>query len=416
MRKKYVIAILILAAAAGLAAQTPETKPSTFGISFSGYVKTDVIYDSRQTFNLREGHFLLYPKGEQLDKDGKDINAAPTFHMLSLQTRLVGKITGPDAFGAKTSGLIEAEFFGISDADVNSFRLRHAYVKLNWTTTELLIGQFWHPMFITESFPEVISFNTGAPFQPFNRSPQVRLTQQFGLWSVSATALAQRDFVDNGPDGGSSAYARNAALPEFNLKLQYRWTCPAGCEFLFGASGDYKLIRPRLSTTLGYATDQTVSNWAGMAYFKYKNATATLKAEAFYGQDPYHLTMLGGYAVSSVLDAARNIVGYSPYDVFSCWGEFMTNGETFQTGIFIGYSKNQGVGKKIVGPTYGRGLDIDTLYRVAPRVLFNAGKVRLAAEIEYTNAAYGTADAMGTFGSTKWIPNLRLLGAVYYFF
>ena len=94
----------------------------------------------------------------------------------------------------------------------------------------------------------------------------------------------------------------------------------------------------------------------------------------------------------------------------------MTNGETFQTGIFIGYSKNQGVGKKIVGPTYGRGLDIDTLYRVAPRVLFNAGKVRLAAEIEYTNAAYGTADAMGTFGSTKWIPNLRLLGAVYYFF
>ena len=65
---------------------------------------------------------------------------------------------------------------------------------------------------------------------------------------------------------------------------------------------------------------------------------------------------------------------------------------------------------------YGRGLDIDTLYRVAPRVLFNAGKVRLAAEIEYTNAAYGTADAMGTFGSTKWIPNLRLLGAVYYFF
>ena len=97
--------------------------------------------------------------------------------MLSVQTRLVGKITGPDAFGAKTSGYIEAEFFGTSDADVNGFRLRHAYVKLNWTTTELLIGQFWHPMFITESFPEVVSFNTGAPFQPFNRSPQIRVTQ-----------------------------------------------------------------------------------------------------------------------------------------------------------------------------------------------------------------------------------------------
>ena len=94
----------------------------------------------------------------------------------------------------------------------------------------------------------------------------------------------------------------------------------------------------------------------------------------------------------------------------------MTNGEAIQAGVFVGYSKNRGVDKAIVGAKYGRGLDIDTLYRVAPRVLFNAGKVRFAAEAEYTNAAYGTADALGKVGNTKWIPNLRLLGAVYYFF
>jgi hypothetical protein len=415
MRKKIALIIVILIAAAGLAAQT-DSKPPAFGISFSGFVKTDILWDSRQTFNLREGHFLLYPKGELLDKDGQDVNAAPTFHMVSVQTRLAGKITGPDAFGAKTSGYLETEFFGTSEADINGFRLRHAYVKLNWAETELLVGQFWHPMFVTECFPDVVSFDTGAPFQPFNRSPQIRVTRQLGRWSLSAAALAQRDFTDNGPDGGSSAYARNAARPEFNLKLQYRWTCPAGCEYLFGASGDYKVIRPRLSTALGYAADQTVSNWAGMAYFKYKSQTATLKAEAFYGQDPYHLTMLGGYAVSAVLDASRGLVAYAPYDVFSCWSEFMTNGEKIQAGLFVGYSKNQGVGKTIVGATYGRGLDIDTLYRVAPRVLVNAGKVRFASEIEFTNAAYGTADALGKVGSTKWIPNLRLLGAVYYFF
>jgi len=307
----------MFACAAGLAGQT-ETKPPALGISFSGYVKTDIIYDTRQTVNLREGHYLLFPKGEQLDKDGRDVDAASSFHMLSVQTRLLGKITGPDAFGAKTSGLIETEFFGTSDADINGFRLRHAYVKLNWTAIELMIGQFWHPMFITDSFPEVVSFNTGAPFQPFNRSPQIRLTQQFGRWSVIASALAQRDFVDNGPDGASSAYARNAALPEFNLKAQCQWKCPAGCEVLFGASADYKTIRPRLATSTGYRTDQTISNWAGMAYFKYKVKAATLKAEAFYGQDPYHLTMLGGYAVSEVVDAVRDIVRYSPYDVFSC--------------------------------------------------------------------------------------------------
>ncbi len=169
-----------------------------------------MFYDSRQTVSVREGHFLLYPKPVLADKDGRDINAVSSFHMLSIQTRLLGRVTGPDAFGAKTSGLIEGEFFGTSDADINGFRLRHAFVRLNWAKTELLVGQFWHPMFVTESFPEVVSFNTGAPFQPFNRSPQVRLTRTLGRWSLAATALAQRDFPSNGPDGVSTIYARNA--------------------------------------------------------------------------------------------------------------------------------------------------------------------------------------------------------------
>jgi len=416
MTKNRILTIGVIFVFAAVLRAQDETKAAAFGISVSGYVKTDILYDSRQTFNLREGHYLLFPKGEQLDKTGRDINAAPSFHMLSVQTRVQGKITGPDAFGAKTSGLIETEFFGTSDADINGFRLRHAYVKLNWDTTELMVGQFWHPMFITDSFPEVVSFNTGAPFQPFNRSPQIRLAQRFGLWTVTATALAQRDFVSAGPDGASSAYARNAALPEFNLKAQYQWTCEGGCEVLFGASGDYKKLRPRLSTATGYRTGSTVSDWAGEVFFKYQTRPATFKAEAFYGQDPYHLTMIGGYAVRAVTDPVRDEEAYTPYDVFALWSEFMTNGKAVQGGVFFGYSKNLGTTATIGGAKYGRGLDIDALYRVAPRLVVNSGKVRFAAEVEYTSAAYGMADANGKVGSTKWMANLRLLGAVYLFF
>jgi hypothetical protein len=392
-----------------------KEKPA-FGISFSGFVKTDLLYDSRQAVNLREGHYLLYPKPVQTDADGRDVNAASSFHMLSIQTRLLGKITGPDAFGAKTSGLIEAEFFGTSETDLNGFRLRHAFVKLAWKSTELLVGQYWHPLFVTESYPEVVSFNTGAPFQAFNRSPQIRLTQQLGRWSLIATALAERDFVDNGPEGASSIYARNAGWPEFNLRLQYLWTCPAGCEFLAGGGADYRTVRPRLVTSAGYAADATVSDWAGQVYFKLRTKAATLKAEAFYGQDPHPLTMIGGYAVTEVADAVRDIVAYSPYEVFSCWSELMSNGTTFQAGLFAGYSQNLGTSGSIVGAKYGRGLDIDALYRVAPRILINSGKVRLAAEVEYTAAAYGTADESGRVKDTRWAGNLRVLGAVYYFF
>ena len=84
-----------------------------------------------------------------------DINASADLHMLNIQTRLKGDISGPDAFGAKTSGVIEAEFYGTSELDVNGFRLRHAYVKMDWQKTNLLVGQYWHPLFPAESFPEL---------------------------------------------------------------------------------------------------------------------------------------------------------------------------------------------------------------------------------------------------------------------
>ena len=327
---KTIIPLLFLLVAGSAWAQT-ESKPA-FGINFSGFIKSDMFYDSRQTVSIREGHFLLFPKGELADKEGLDLNAVQSLQMLSIQSRLLGRITGPDAFGAKTSGLIEAEFFGTSDADINGFRLRHAFVKMNWAKTELLVGQFWHPMFVTESFPEVVSFNTGAPFQPFNRSPQVRLTRAFGRWSLAASAIAQRDFASSGPDGVSTAYARNSMVPEFNLKLQYAAKNTAGTEFLLGAEGDILTLRPRTATAAGYAADATVASAAGMAFLQVKTRGLTFKAETVYGGNLHHLTMAGGYAVDAITDPVRGFVTYAPLRTITGWTELMTNGTFFRRG------------------------------------------------------------------------------------
>jgi hypothetical protein len=416
MRQTRISAVLCFSLVASTAAAQTESKP-VFGITFSGFVKTDILYDSRQTVNSREGHYLLFPKGEVLDKEGRDLNAVPSFHMLSVQTRLLGRITGPEAFGAKTSGLVETEFFGTSDADINGFRLRHAFVKLNWAKTELMVGQFWHPMFVTESFPETVSFNTGAPFQPFNRAPQVRLTRAFGRWSLAVAAMAQRDFPSNGPDGASTVYARNAIVPEFNLKLQYAAKNEkSGTELLLGVGGDVLTLRPRTATAAGYATDTTVASTAGMAFLRIKTKGLTFKAEAVYGGNLHHLTMAGGYAVEAVTDAARGFVSYAPLRTATAWTELMSNGTSFQAGIFAGYSKNLGAGGDLAGPTYARGGDIDRLARVSPRLVFNSGKARFAAECEWTGAWYGTPRIDGTVGGSKLISNVRLLGAVYLFF
>ena len=416
MKKRTLIVAALALAAAPLLAQA-EKPPSSFGISFSGFIKTDVLLDSRQTVSLREGHFLLYPKEVLADRQGSDINARASFQILSIQTRLVGKITGPDALGAATSGLIEGEFFGTADGDMNGFRLRHAYIRLDWKKSGLLIGQWWHPMFITDCFPDTVSFNTGAPFQPFSRAPQIRLTRNFGGLSVAATALAQRDFASNGPEGTSSAYIRNAAIPEFNLKLQYGVKDgKSGSETVIGLAMDHLRIAPRLVTTAGYKTKETLGSSAVMAYFKRTMPRWTFKAEGVYGQNLHHLTMLGGYGVTRISDPVLGTSEYAPLETLSVWGEIQTNGRAWQAGLFGGYARNLGAGKTLTGPVYGRGTNIRDLYRLSPRIVFNSGKLRLAAETEWTSAAFGTPDARGKVGDARRISNLRLLLATYYFF
>ena len=420
IRSRYIA--IVLAAMIALAAASPlfsqsEPKTPTFGISFSGFVKTDLFYDSRQTTTIREGHYLLFPKGPALGPDGVDANARGTFNILSIQTRLAGTITGPDALGAKTSAYIEAEFFGTSDSDISGFRLRHGYVKLNWARTELMIGQFWHPMFVTESFPDVVSFNTGAPFQPFNRSPQVRFTHRLGGFSLTATALAQRDFVSNGPDGASSAYLRNAALPEFNLKLQYgRKNAARKTETVAGVGADVMRLAPRIVTALGYATDEGLTGLAAMAFVKQKWPRWSWKAEAVWGQNLHHLTMLGGYAVRAVVDEARQDWSYTPLETLTLWTEVQTTGTPWQTGLFAGYAKNLGSAHEITGASYARGFNIDELYRLSPRLVYNVGKMRFAGEVELTAASYGTPDPFGKVLDARFVRNLRLLVAAYYFF
>lgn len=399
---------------------------SKFGIKFSGFVKNDFFYDTRQVETLREGHFLLFPLNVKYDADSADINAQPSFNILSIQSRLTGNISAPDALGAKTSGMIEAEFFGTSNADINGFRLRHAFVKLNWKSTELLVGQTWHPMFVSSCFPDVVSFNTGVPFQPFSRNPQIRLTQNIGKFRFVAAVMAQRDFASNGPDGANSKYIRNSAIPDMHLQFYYKSVNEEKqSEFVAGIGGGYKFLKPRLVTDSSYKTNEKIGSFCAIAYLKLKTKNITWKLEGAYGQNLYDLMMLGGYAVrydtvqENVLKDEKT---YTNLDAFSVWTEIMTNGKKFQFGLFGGFTQNLGSIHNISGwntatTYYSRGRDIAFIYRVSPRVVYNAGKVRLALEGEFTNAAYGTnINSRGEVSSLNNVYNIRVLLGVYYFF
>jgi hypothetical protein len=446
MKKVVLILIVILPL---LVAGQEEKK---FGIQFSGFVKTDIFYDSRQTVDLREGHFLILPANESLDANLNDINAHSSFNFLSIQTRLNGNITGPDVLKAKTSGYIEAEFFGTSSTDVNGFRLRHAYAMLDWKKSELMIGQFWHPMFITSCFPATLSFNTGAPFEPFSRNPQIRYTFRFGKFRAIGTAVAQRDFQNAGPNGNSSEYLRNSGIPEGNLKLEFNsLNKEKEKEFLFGIGVDYKMLQPRLYTSVtwkvndtvytinptdtlivplekkkSYSTDTKIDGLSAFAYFKLKFKPITIKVQGTYAQLSDNLTMLGGYAVSEITNSAINEVAYTPMTIYSVWADIHTNGPKWEFGIFGGYSGNlgydanpiQGSKANTIKEFYGRGSDIKYVYRIAPRVAYKSGKMKFAIEVENTTAAYGAVDVadQGKVINTKDINNLRVLLGVFYMF
>ena len=95
----------------------------------------------------------------------------------------------------------------------------------------------------------------------------------------------------------------------------------------------------------------------------------------------------------------------------------LTNGKKIQVGIFGGYSKNLGANEDIIGPIYGLGTSIESMYRVSPRISFKYNQLKFALEGEYTVANFGSSvDSKGVPIDITAAGNFRMLFAAYYFF
>ena len=440
MKKHFLLLnIIIVLSVSELYAQSNEKKTPLFGLDLSGMIKTDFIYDSRQTVNLRDGSLLFYPEPVLPDAEGNDINAKSNFNILSVQTKLTLEIKGPDALGAKTSGLIEAEFFGNVNPNINVFRLRHAYIKLNWPRTELLIGQYWHPLYETRCNPDVISADAGLPFKVYARNPQVRVSQEIGNLKVILSAMTQIDFCSNGPVGPNPRYLRNSVLPELNFQLQYIIEdTEKGTEFLVGAGIDYLLLTPAITSeitlqngydtvinnivvhhdavTAVYKTNSQVQGFSGSLFTKIRIPVITFKLGGIYSDNGHAFSMIGGYAVKSYTNMEKGFVDYSNVRTIAAWTDISTNGTKWQAGFFGGYSKNLGSVNNVIGPYYSRGANIDHLYRFSGRFVYIANKFRFAPELEYTVAAYGKIDEKASVYDSREVGNFRIMLGVYYYF
>ncbi|WP_284653087.1 DcaP family trimeric outer membrane transporter [Flavobacterium terrisoli] len=398
------------------ATPAPATTPlKEWDVSMYGFIRTDYIWDTRRSAQVREYNLNLYPLDEQLDANGDDLNDAGASNFLSVVSRLGIKAKGPNVWGAKTNGTLEGDFFGNTEASIGLLRLRHAYVTLDWDKTSLLLGQTWYPTFIPEVFPGVANFSTGIMFNPFGWVSQARIKQNFTKeLSFALTAYKEREFTTATATGGTQNSASfNSALPTLHGQFQFK-----NANWIAGLGFEYKSLQP-LTVSNGVATSEKVNTTSIVGYFKYNNDKFHIKAYGISGKNLYNMVMLGGFA--GYADPNGGVETYEGIKTTALWVDIAGNGKSIAPGLFLGYTKTDGVSKDNPTTLYGRGFagtrGVDNVMRVAARVDFKQNKFRVTPELEYTGATWGDLKPDATFsGNDKKVGNFRAMISCCYSF
>ena len=398
-----------------IAFSTLAIAQETTKLKVYGFVSNDFFYNSRQNVEMVDGVIQLFPKPIELNTAGVDKNAVAQAEMISVDTRLGIDLTSAPILGAKSSGKIEADFAGFGTS-YYVFRIRQAFMKLNWEKTELLVGQTWHPLF-GSVVPTTFSANAGGPFQPFNRSPQVRVKESLSkTLSLTAAALYEMQYASQGPAGTSNTYMKNAIVPDFFVGLENKtkhWT--------LGVGADLKTIKPEP------LNDATISSLSASAYAQYVNGKLQIKGKTTYGENLSDQLMLGGYGVSKYASDSATVLSYTNLKSMNTWVN-LVYGTKLQVGLLLGAANNLGSsdnfdlrkGKKMTAYGYSfydaSQQVLDHLYRIAPQVSYNLSNFKFGLEYDYTTASYGAIQRDGSAKNTYSVSNNRILASVMYIF
>jgi hypothetical protein len=414
------------------AAKQPEVPPAAGTpveqkITVYGFLRNDIYLNSRRNLDLRDGVLDVYPSdatnlpirsGTTLTPNSNDdANAVPQLGYSAIVTRLGVRMGGITAFGAKISGTLETDFFGITNGTAGSgsgtenlLRLRHAFVAMDWTKSQLMIGQYWNPNFIIKCFPGTANFNTGIPFNPFSFVPQIRYSSKVGKDLSLMGMIFGYDLAGFSPAGtfavGSGVDAQKfASLPAFASQLTFE-----NKTFLASVGLEGNTLSPRISDTKNSSTGIFGGTGTGniqknissnlftlnfLAYAKLTTNKITAKFHTTYGQSYTQYVGLGGFA--EYRDATSGEWKYEAQNQMNVWGELIsTNSKKLQPAIFVGYLQNMGLGNSIAASSIkagtlafqGRGIStatgrtFDNMLRISPRLDFYSGKMKLALEYE----------------------------------
>lgn len=452
MKKTLFFASFLAMFALGAFAQEKE-KPT---FKFYGFVRNYACYDTRESLTSNSEQFYYMPKDIKLDATKEnDLNAQDNIMLLSITTRLGLNVNGLNFLGSKTSAKIEADFAGFGTSNT-VLRIRQAYAKMDWKYSKLLVGQAWHPA-MGDMMPDVFSLETGAPFTPFSRSPQVRYDYEVKNVKLTATALYQFQYTSYGPEGASFNYARNAIVPE----MYFQGIIKSG-DFMMGIGVDLLTLKPRTQYTVTekedvytpivdkngnpvYDENGFILNEEGGMYVKsekettktykcndelmvsvtptlfaqYKKDRWGIKGRVTYAQNAAHMSMISGYAVTEKLE--NGDWKYSSLNSIGGWVD-ATYKQPLKTGYltfccFAGYTKNLGCMNEIIGDIYMRGeKNMDYMWRVAPSILYTHNAMQIGVEYNPTTVGYGKPDSKYNMSDVHAVTNHRICAMLKYNF
>jgi len=303
-------------------------------VQLYGKIKADAAVDTSRTDT---GDYARWVEHESTNHNDHQMNITAN------ETRLGLKFNGPNVGEAKTSGLVEMDFYGGGAENKSTPMMRHAYMQIDWVKCglSLLAGQTWDV--ISPLNPPTLNYsvqwwagNIGY------RRPQIRLTKVCDLGggtSLKLETAVARDIGHTGtPDFGPGDSGEDSGLPSFQGRASLSFPFLADKKATFGASGHYAREE--------YDTDATGRNlkadsWSANLDMDLPILTwLAVKGEMFTGQDLD--AYLGGIGQGVVVVAnghlteiqgtggwvAASLGPWGPWSFnVGCSGEFIDDGD-----------------------------------------------------------------------------------------
>jgi hypothetical protein len=298
-----------------------EPVTSKFNLSIGGFVKLDYAYNS-ENFGPSGG---LLPGTGIIPKSSSPAGKQEQSIFTARQSRLWFKASGPDFMDAKTSALIEADFYGDPSAAGESpqMRMRLAYGALDWKNTQVLFGQNWDIFgpFIASTVDFRSGATTGAPNNP--RVPQVRVTQKIDITKDNSLTLVA-GLQDPNQDGNNNTQKNYGAAVNaagqimFSSKVLGAAPGYFGLPMkpltvgVFGLYGSSKTTANVVAGTAQTAANQTVASYGGGVYAfvpvlkssdgKSRAMTLSLEGQAYEAANMAFNTATYGTTVGTAAD------------------------------------------------------------------------------------------------------------------